>query len=52
VVWTQNVAGSGMRQDQALGVTVDGNDDVVVTGEIRGAPDTNGDIWVAKFGGS
>jgi cysteine-rich repeat protein len=52
VVWTQNVAGSGMRQDQALGVAVDGNDDVVVTGEIRGAPDTNGDIWVAKFGGS
>jgi uncharacterized delta-60 repeat protein len=49
VVWTQVVIGDGGDRDQALDVAIDADDNVLVTGEIREA-ESNGDIWVAKFG--
>jgi cysteine-rich repeat protein len=50
VVWTQNVIGTGGDRDEARGAAVDGDDNIVVTGEIRNRMNNNGDIWVAKFG--
>ncbi len=52
VIWTQNVAGAGLNDDTAHGVAVDDNDDIAVIGEIRSKANTNGDIWVAKYGGN
>lgn len=52
VVWTQNFAGAGIDRDTAFGVAVDGNDDVAVVGEIREMANNDGDIWVAKLGGT
>lgn len=52
VIWTQNVAGAGQGDDAAYGVAIDANDDIAVVGEIRPEANTNGDIWVAKYGGS
>ncbi|MBK6918059.1 MAG: hypothetical protein IPH07_11720 [Deltaproteobacteria bacterium] len=50
-VWTQTFAGDGGNRDVALGVAVDGNDDIAVTGQIRAMDNDNADIWVAKLGG-
>ncbi|MGH1348150.1 MAG: DUF4215 domain-containing protein [Nannocystales bacterium] len=51
VVWTQNAAGAGLNHDAAHAVAVDSNDDIAVVGELRSEANTNGDIWVAKYGG-
>ena len=50
VVWTQTVSGAGMDRDEAVAVAVDGDDNIVVTGELRPEANNNGDIWVGKFG--
>jgi len=52
VVWTQSVAGAGGDRDFAFGVAADANDDIAVVGEIREMENNNGDIWVAKLGGT
>ena len=52
VAWTQGFAGAGGDRDEALAVAVDANDDIAVTGQIRQMTNNNGDIWVAKLGGS
>jgi cysteine-rich repeat protein len=52
VAWTQSFPGAGTNRDLAFGVAVDGNDDIAVVGEIRQLDDNNGDIWVAKLGGT
>jgi cysteine-rich repeat protein len=52
VVWTQSFRGDGLDRDQALAVAVDGNDDIAATGEIRPEANNNGEIWVAKLGGT
>jgi cysteine-rich repeat protein len=51
VVWTQNASGAGMGDDAAWGVAIDDMGDIAVVGEIRNRPNTNGDVWVAKYGG-
>jgi uncharacterized delta-60 repeat protein len=49
VVWTQNIVGDGMERDEAVAVAVDGDDNILVTGEIRNEQNNDGDIWIAKF---
>jgi uncharacterized delta-60 repeat protein len=49
IVWTQNVAGAGMHRDEGVAVAIDADDNIVVTGEIRNSPSTDGDLWIAKF---
>lgn len=50
IVWTQTLAGAGMDRDEAVAVTIDADDNILVTGEIRPESNNNGDIWVGKFG--
>lgn len=50
VVWSQAVAGRGADRDQATAIAVDRDDNLLVTGEIRHAVSSDGDIWLGKFG--
>lgn len=51
-VWTQSFPGAGGDRDEARAIAVDSSGDLAVTGEIRSQANNNGDIWVAKLGGT